>query len=528
MADTGIGAGLPAVDASAAAARKGARTDKQDASGDKTSFGSALERARDGNEHPAADTRHAEHGRSRDAAADDKAGERKAAHEDGDATQTRRNRPAIDIRMTGRIGAQAATANATGQPETAESLAAGAAAIAKLPKSLRPAGQGALEDEADIAPDEAVETRPHEAGDEKATRTRKGQKAGRGDAVDGETTHGKTAVAKMAGAHGSAENDALTLLQAADGADAPADDKAAAADKAMQAAAKADLPVAALAAHAMPAKAGNGAGKADEGVGHVGAHKGGSSSHAAEGSETGEAEAKADAPATGGRTFRFSRADGRGQTLDMVIGGNPKEEARDLRKTPVEAVTVLDSRRYLALSQNSNTIVNALGGDPEWTSAMQPSSALSNAATMASTGKVVNTLKIQIHPMTLGTVTATMRLAGDELSVDLAVETVAAYRQLSDDQRGLVDSLRAQGFAVDQVSITLVSPSDKADSAGTQTNGQNASFGQQAAQDGGASPRRDDRHAAQQNWRGGDAAVEDKQAGAVAGPGGARPDTLYI
>lgn len=39
---------------------------------------------------------------------------------------------------------------------------------------------------------------------------------------------------------------------------------------------------------------------------------------------------------------------------------------------------------------------------------------------------MVNTLKIQMNPIDLGLVTATMRLAGDALNVDLKVETGAA------------------------------------------------------------------------------------------------------
>ena len=220
------------------------------------------------------------------------------------------------------------------------------------------------------------------------------------------------------------------------------------------------------------------------------------------------------------RIFRFSRADGRGQTLEMTVGAAERNESR--RNVPVENVTVLDSRRYLALSPNMTTIASALSGDPEWTSAMQPGAALSNAASQASTGKVVNTLKIQIHPMTLGAVTATMRLAGDELTIDLQVETSAAWRQLNDDQRGLVESLRAQGLSVDQVTVTLVSASDKADTATMQGNGQ------QTAQDGGASARRDERNAAgQQNDRGGSTRGEEPQNGDPAIAGG-RPGHLYL
>lgn len=244
----------------------------------------------------------------------------------------------------------------------------------------------------------------------------------------------------------------------------------------------------------------------------------------AAGTDASEARPMPEARGGEDRIFRFSRADGRGQTLDMRIGAAERNDSP--RSLPVENVTVLDSRRYLALSPNMGTIATTLSGDPEWTGAMQPGAALSNAATQASTGKVVNTLKIQIHPMTLGAVTATMRLAGDELTIDLQVETAAAYRQLNDDQRSLVESLRAQGFSVDQVTVTLVSAPDKADTAGMQGNGQqNAATGQQSAQDGGASARRDDRHASgqQQNQRRG----EEPQNGDPAAAGG-RPGHLYL
>jgi chemotaxis protein MotD len=172
------------------------------------------------------------------------------------------------------------------------------------------------------------------------------------------------------------------------------------------------------------------------------------------------------------QTFRLSRADGRGGALDLSIskGG---EDVADVKVGAAAggdavAVTVLDSRRYLGLAANSNAalVAGSLAGDREWSAAMQPGSALYNAANLTSTGKVVNTLKIQLRPDNLGEVTATMRLSGDQLSVDLKVQTGEAYRQLHADQSGMVDALRAQGYQVDNITVTLTSNAEQQSDGG--------------------------------------------------------------
>lgn len=239
-------------------------------------------------------------------------------------------------------------------------------------------------------------------------------------------------------------------------------------------------------------------------------------------------ETKADA-----RTFRFSRADGRGQSMDMTVSGRQGDSSEQASGS-IENVTVLDSRRYLGFSSNSNSqaLVNTIIGDSEWSGAMHPDSALSNAAAAASTGKVVNTLKIQMHPIDLGAVTATLRLSGDQLSVEITVETGAAYRQLKDDQSSIMDALRAQGFAVDQVSVSMA-PADKSDAGNnSQSNNQNSSFNQQASQGdarGGAASGREERFAGRN--QNGNAGAADEAVGdtvGISGSDGTRPDHVYI
>ncbi len=247
-------------------------------------------------------------------------------------------------------------------------------------------------------------------------------------------------------------------------------------------------------------------------------------------------DAAGETAADSSRTFRFSRSDGRGQAMDMTISGGRGERsevtARSAGTGQAETVTVLEARRYLGFeaAANSASVVSNLSSDPEWKAALQPSSALSNAAAWTSTGKVVNTLKIQMNPIELGLVTATMRLRGEELTVELTVETRAAYQQLADDQRKIVEALRAQGFAVDQVTIALAS-AERADT-GNQNGSQGQAFGQQASQggegNGSSGGRAGDANG--ERGRNGETAADDKVAEhqADAGGGGARPGHVYI
>ncbi|MDL2404849.1 flagellar hook-length control protein FliK [Rhizobium calliandrae] len=201
---------------------------------------------------------------------------------------------------------------------------------------------------------------------------------------------------------------------------------------------------------------------------------------------TNEADANTTASGTGddttvAKTFRLVRADGRGGSLDMSISkGSDDTTQVDVNASggaSAETVTVVDSRRYLGLAANPNAalVTGALARDGEWSGAMQPGSALSNAASWTSTGKVVNTLKIQLHPNDLGEVTATMRLSGDQLSVDLKVQTSEAYRQLHADQSHMVDALRAQGYQVDSITVSLASSADQQSDSGRQSSFQGQS-----------------------------------------------------
>ncbi|TBG66747.1 flagellar hook-length control protein FliK [Rhizobium leguminosarum] len=229
------------------------------------------------------------------------------------------------------------------------------------------------------------------------------------------------------------------------------------------------------------------------------------------------------AEATDGKTFRLSRADGRGVSMDVHIGTDQAGPKDGSKKADVENVSVLESRRYIGLMQNTNSaaVTAALSGDTEWARAMEPSSALSNAAEWTSTGKVVNTLKIQMNPLDLGLVTATMRLSGDALNIDLKVDTGAAYRQMKEDHGKILEALRSQGYAVENVTISMA-PVERPD-AGNQ--GGQASQQQSLPQQGQGGEARERQNQTAQRTNGGfngagDTSIEDTRSGSSSGAGG--------
>lgn len=242
-----------------------------------------------------------------------------------------------------------------------------------------------------------------------------------------------------------------------------------------------------------------------------------------------------DGQSEGDRDFRFIRADGKGQPL--LLRGEATPGSEQSEQKAVETVTVVDSRRYIApvSTSNSASITAAMLGDNDWLSAMSPGSELANAAAQSSQGKVVHTLKLQMTPIELGSVTATLRLSGEELSVQLTVDNPAAYRQLSNDQSDILKALRAQGLVVDQVQVNMqLAPADRsADSGQNSSQNQQSSqqAGQQAFQSGnqGGSERQQQRGEASGNTvRTADERMVQTTELPASGNRSARPDQLYV
>lgn len=150
----------------------------------------------------------------------------------------------------------------------------------------------------------------------------------------------------------------------------------------------------------------------------------------------------------------------------------------------LQGVDVLDSRRIIAPVSTSNgaNIAAAMAGDGEWSSTLR-SAAASDVSTTdkLTTDKTLNTLSIKMTPESLGNVTANLKLVDGQLTVSLVVENGSAYRKLHEDQGELLKSLKAQGFGVDQIQISIASP-EKSTNDASQNNSQNQTSSQQQAQ----------------------------------------------
>ncbi len=161
-------------------------------------------------------------------------------------------------------------------------------------------------------------------------------------------------------------------------------------------------------------------------------------------------------------------------------GSNQFVNQVDRAGIKVEGVDVLQARVFPAISQsNGINIANALTN----THQLGGQAALQNAEPIYSTPqtKMINTLKIQLVPANLGVVTAVMKLTGEELQVQLQVDNVEAYRKLSADSASIVNTLKNQGFGIEQVNVQLMSGDRGFAQQGQQQNGQ--SFQGQAEQE---------------------------------------------
>ncbi|WP_165826135.1 flagellar hook-length control protein FliK [Rhizobium wuzhouense] len=229
------------------------------------------------------------------------------------------------------------------------------------------------------------------------------------------------------------------------------------------------------------------------------------------------------------RTFRVVKADGKAQP--MILQGERAGRGEDMGDAaPVETIAVLDARRFIAPASTNNaaSITAAMLGDGEWVSAMSPGSELANAASQSGHGKVVNTLKLQMSPIELGSVTATLRLSGEELSVQLTVDNPAALRQLQNDTSDILKGLRAQGLTVDHVHVNMqVASADRSADAG-QNNTPGQQPGQQAFHSGGQGSEGRARGETNSSTRMADERLVQQTEVQSSDARGARPGQLYL
>lgn len=140
--------------------------------------------------------------------------------------------------------------------------------------------------------------------------------------------------------------------------------------------------------------------------------------------------------------------------------GNPSRNGSALRNPDAAAakVNVLSVSASLppiapAPGATVSGLVSVMENDPTWRSVSQK---IDNPAEIRGTNSFggVNTLRIQLNPAELGMVTARLTAAGEQLSVEIRVETSDARQRLTADSDAIVKALRAVGYDVERVTIT--------------------------------------------------------------------------
>jgi chemotaxis protein MotD len=149
------------------------------------------------------------------------------------------------------------------------------------------------------------------------------------------------------------------------------------------------------------------------------------------------------ASARGGREGAASANQGSAPPLRVKEPG-----ADDMPRT----VTVTASQSFVApataaLSQTAAGLVSAIAADNTF---RQTASALLLPGAVAVQSQV---LKLELHPAELGSVTASLHLAGQQLSVEIRPETYEAYRRLSADSDEIARSLKRLGLEVETVTV---------------------------------------------------------------------------
>lgn len=156
-----------------------------------------------------------------------------------------------------------------------------------------------------------------------------------------------------------------------------------------------------------------------------------------------------------------------------------------------------------AVSQAALSVIGAVAAENGNHPAL---AALSAGSTPAGTvAASTHILKIELHPAELGMVTASLRLVGEQLSIELKPETGEAYRRLSADSEAIVKTLRGLGLEVDKV--TVMQPSiavtaavrpDATAALPTPTSRDHSSFqpGNPGGGNGGAGGQQPGRHSA--------------------------------
>ncbi|RTL94532.1 MAG: flagellar hook-length control protein FliK [Hyphomicrobiales bacterium] len=171
-----------------------------------------------------------------------------------------------------------------------------------------------------------------------------------------------------------------------------------------------------------------------------------------------EPQADSPVPPQGWRPASVSKASQQSQSTTQQTPAKPSSSAARMEVVSQQS---FPAPAQNPISQTASALVEALASDNGVQKTF--SSASTGSQTTNSVAVPTHVLKIELHPSELGSVTASLRLSGEQLSIEMKPETHEAYRRLTTDSDAIVKSMRSLGFDVDKV--TILQPSIAAHAA---------------------------------------------------------------
>ncbi|THF57885.1 flagellar hook-length control protein FliK [Ollibium composti] len=180
---------------------------------------------------------------------------------------------------------------------------------------------------------------------------------------------------------------------------------------------------------------------------------------------TDASDASKDAPPPRIREVSPERKGADGDASQQRAGERRQDET--LRTVAVTASQSFAAPASHPMSQTTAALVATISADNGFRQA---------AAMQAATPSVAlptHVLKIELRPADLGSVTASLRMTGQQLTVELKPETHEAYRRLEAEKDDIAKSLKRLGLGVDSVTVLqpqmAATPAARADAASSAT-----------------------------------------------------------
>jgi hypothetical protein len=148
---------------------------------------------------------------------------------------------------------------------------------------------------------------------------------------------------------------------------------------------------------------------------------------------------------------RFLTRPGEAVPAEVALSATAEPRHRDAPRATPRATIMAEQTIPAPMSTTATLVTEQITGDGSFLRALDRPS--THTVQPQSVALPAQSLKIELHPAELGVVTASLRFVGDQLSIELKVETHEAHRRLSTDSEAIVSSLRGLGYDIDKVTV---------------------------------------------------------------------------